>query len=124
MKLSNNFEEVLRTFNQFDVNYMVAGGYAVIFYGYPRTTNDIAIWVQPSKNNKSKIIAAFKRLNYPIAFLSHLEQSDFTEPFAVKIGKEPIQLDMFNAITGVDYENAKKNWTVYKAADNLEVRLN
>ena len=41
MSLANNFEKVLLTFNACNVDYMIAGGYAVIFHGYGRTTGDL-----------------------------------------------------------------------------------
>ncbi len=38
MKLTDSFEEILLAFNKHKVNYLIAGGYAVIFHGYGRTT--------------------------------------------------------------------------------------
>lgn len=39
-----DFKEFLRLLNLNGVEYLVAGGYVVGFYGYPRATGDIDIW--------------------------------------------------------------------------------
>jgi hypothetical protein len=58
MKLANNFSEILNEFNAWGVEYIIVGGYAVIFHGYGRTTGDLDIWVKPMKENKPKLLAA------------------------------------------------------------------
>ena len=43
-----------------DVDFMLIGGYAVIFHGYIRVTGDMDIWLKPSEENKKKVLSAFK----------------------------------------------------------------
>ena len=66
----------------------------------------------PNKNYLpfiKKIIAAFKKLEFPDELIDYIKNiEDFSKPFAVKIGEEPIQVDVFNAITGVSYADAEK----------------
>ena len=64
MILANNFEEVLIAFNKQKVEYMIAGGYAVIFHGYGRTTGDLDIWVKPSPENQKKLLLHLKSWNF------------------------------------------------------------
>jgi len=123
MKLADNFEQILLSFNNYKVDYLIAGGYAVIFHGYGRTTGDLDLWVKPSKDNKEKIITAFRKSKFPEELISHLRNTDFTKPFAIKIGKEPIQVDVFNAITGVKYEDAEKKSIPFRFSPKLESRF-
>lgn len=123
MILANNFEEVLTVFNDCNVSYLIAGGYAVIFYGYIRTTGDLDIWVKPVRENKEKIISAFKKLEFSSELNEYISGLDITEPFAVKLGDEPLQVDIFNAITGVEYVGAEKKSVAYTFSGNLEVRF-
>lgn len=123
MKLANNFEEVLLAFNSCNVDYIIAGGYAVIFHGYRRTTGDIDIWIKPDPANKNRIIKAFEKMNQSPKLKKHLEGLDFRKPFAVKLGEEPIQVDIFNAITGIRYEDAVKKAIPYNFSDKLKVRF-
>lgn len=123
MILANNFEEVLKVFNSCEVDYLIAGGYAVIFHGYGRTTGDIDIWVNPNPYNKEKIMQAFHQLNWSNELIYYIRNTDFSKPFAVKIGDEPLQVDIFNAITGVNYDEAKKRSIIYKFSGELVVRF-
>jgi predicted nucleotidyltransferase len=123
MKLANNFEDVLKALNLHHVDFIIVGGYAVIFHGYGRTTGDLDIWVNPIEGNKRKLINAFTDLDYDKRLLDYLHSTDFSKPFAIKLGDEPIQLDIFNAITGVSYEIAAPNSISFKFSEELEARF-
>ena len=47
IKLPNDFKELLNLLNANGVRYLLIGGYAVGFHGYPRATNDMDIFVAP-----------------------------------------------------------------------------
>ncbi len=124
MTLANNFEEILIAFNKHKVEYIIAGGYAVIFHGYGRTTGDLDLWIKPTTENQTKIIKAFEKLEFPDELIDYIKKiKDFSKPFAVKIGREPIQIDIFNAITGVNYSEAEKNSIPFKFSTKLESRF-
>jgi predicted nucleotidyltransferase len=123
MILANNFAEVLKEFNSNGVSYLISGGYAVIFHGYVRTTGDIDIWVKPDSNNKDRLVRALKKLTLSIKLVEYLQDIDFTSPFSVKLGDEPLQMDIFNAVTGLRFEEAFENSIPYQFQDGLEVRF-
>lgn len=52
MPLPPDFKEFLRLLNSARIEYLVVGGYAVAFHGYPRPTGDLDIWVAVSPANK------------------------------------------------------------------------
>ena len=39
-----------------NVEFILIGGYAVVYYGYSRATGDIDIWLKPDNHNKSKFL--------------------------------------------------------------------
>ncbi|MEO5582860.1 MAG: hypothetical protein ABIR66_09215, partial [Saprospiraceae bacterium] len=43
-----------------NVEFLLIGGYAVIFHGYLRSTGDMDIWVRPSNENKILLINALR----------------------------------------------------------------
>jgi len=43
------------------IPYMVSGGVAVSYWGYPRTTHDIDIVIEAKKEDKKKIVDLFKK---------------------------------------------------------------
>jgi hypothetical protein len=121
MSVASNFEEILTLFKKHTVSFMLAGGYAVNFHGYNRSTGDLDIWVQPVEENKKKIIAALQDAGFSSLGIEQINKLDFIQPFSFKIGLEPIDIDVFNHITGVKYEEADKNKISYAYSDNLTV---
>jgi hypothetical protein len=45
MQLPRDFKEFLQSLNKNQVEYLLVGGYAVGYHGYPRATGDMDIWV-------------------------------------------------------------------------------
>jgi hypothetical protein len=45
IKLADDFREFLKLLNLHHVEYLLIGGYAVSYHGYPRATNDLEVWV-------------------------------------------------------------------------------
>ena len=45
MVLNRDFREFLTLLNLNNVQYLVVGGYAVAFHGYPRYTKDLDLWI-------------------------------------------------------------------------------
>jgi len=41
-----DFEELFRLLEEHRVDYMIVGGYAVAFHGYPRFTKDISVLLE------------------------------------------------------------------------------
>lgn len=123
MKLSGNFEKIIAAFCKCKVDFMIVGGYAVIFHGYGRTTGDLDIWVSSTEENKKKLITAFVQMEYDDEAIKFLNDIDFNKPFDFKVGNDPIAIDIFNSITGVKYEEAIKNSIPYNFSDKLEVRF-
>ena len=60
MNTQSDFEELLKLLEENNVAYMIVGGYAVAFYGYPRFTKDIDIFFQRDLGNIEKLKAALK----------------------------------------------------------------
>ncbi len=56
MNIFDNYtSSLLKELNKLDVQYFVAGGFAVKYYGYKRTTGNIDIWIKPENEiNKKK----------------------------------------------------------------------
>ncbi len=44
--MNSDFKDLLRTFNEEQVEYLIVGAYAVIHYTQPRYTKDLDVWVR------------------------------------------------------------------------------
>jgi len=62
-----NIKQCLLTFNEFKIQYLVVGGYAVNFYGYVRSTLDADVWIHDTKENLDKLEKCFVHLDYDIS---------------------------------------------------------
>lgn len=49
MTLDPDFEDFIQFLNQYEVDYMIIGGYAMAFHGSPRYTGDLDIWIDISE---------------------------------------------------------------------------
>ncbi len=56
MNIQQDFKELLVLLEKHKVDYMIVGGYAVAFHGYPRFTKDMDIFFSASLENVDKII--------------------------------------------------------------------
>jgi len=117
----NNFEDILIALTNEKVEFMLCGGFAVNFYGYNRSTSDLDIWVKPIDSNKTKIISALIKIGYSKEAEKLIGGLDFDRPFVFSLGLEPIDVDIFNHITGVLYNDADKNKISFKYNDKLSV---
>lgn len=111
---------VLKMFLDKKVDFILIGGYAVNFYGYNRATGDLDLWIQPDNNNKLLLITALKELGFDEEGLSIINTWDFTQPQVFHIWENPFKTDFLTRITGVKYEEAKKN-AIFADIDNLTI---
>jgi hypothetical protein len=123
MTFPEHFEAVLRAFNQFKVDYMVVGAYALNFHGYNRSTNDIDIWTKPSDENKEKVYQALISVGFSAEELKQLLSLDFSKSFLFSIGEKPDCIEIFNTITGVKYEDAERNRIIFEFSEALAVNF-
>ena len=65
-RLPIEFQEFLRSLNEHHVRYLLVGGYAVGYYGYPRTTADIDVWIALGQENTQKMVAALREFGFGV----------------------------------------------------------
>jgi hypothetical protein len=56
MAESPDYKELLQILNEFEVEYLVVGGFAVMKYGEPRYTRDLDVWVHSSASNSLRLL--------------------------------------------------------------------
>src|ERR1700689_4058437 len=102
--MNSNFEDLLRLFNANRVEYLIVGGYAVMFYSEPRYTNDLDVWIAATSENATKVYAALAAFGAPLAGLT---ADDFGhEGFFYQLGQPPLRIDILMSIEGVTFDEA------------------
>jgi len=65
IELHPDFKDFLRLLNSYGIEYLLVGGYAVGYHGYPRATGDMDVWIAVSKTNAEKTAAAIREFGMP-----------------------------------------------------------
>jgi hypothetical protein len=60
MAESPHYREPLQLLNEFKVEYLIVGGYAVMKYSEPRDTKDLNVWIHNSPQNSVRVVEALK----------------------------------------------------------------
>jgi predicted nucleotidyltransferase len=98
-----DFRELLESLNSAKVKYLLLGGYAVIHYGYHRTTDDLDIWIAIAPENAEKLSAVLRKWGGFSAAKVPAEM--FLEAGKVFIfGREPVRVDILTQPSGVNFE--------------------
>ncbi|MFI5205397.1 MAG: nucleotidyltransferase, partial [Candidatus Paceibacterales bacterium] len=86
------------------VEYVLVGGYAVILHGYPRTTGDMDVWVNPTKENYKRILKSFS--NFGMSIFDMTEENFLnTKKYDVfKFGTSPVRIDLMTEVKGLNFE--------------------
>lgn len=56
--MNSDFKDLLQIMENYQVKYMIVGGYAVMHYSEPRYTKDLDIWIEASRENSKKMYSA------------------------------------------------------------------
>ena len=103
MTLPDDFSEFLRCLSARDVRFLIVGGHAVSFHGYPRFTHDVDVVVIPERTNVEALLAALSDFGFGAVAL---QVADFLKPTTVVLGRPPAQVDIMTFIKGVDLGEA------------------
>lgn len=107
MTTQQHFEELLRLLEKNSVDYLIVGGYAVAFHGYPRFTKDIDIYYSDLQENIAKVKNALIEFGFTE---NDLPDSLFLEKGSIiQFGVTPLRVDLLNEIDGIIFNDAKKN---------------
>ena len=102
MVLNQDFKEFIQLLNEHKVFYLVVGGYAVAFHGYPRYTKDIDLWIKPDKDNAEKLLEVLKDFGFESL---DLKVDDFMKKGQiVQLGYPPNRIDILSDLLGVSFD--------------------
>lgn len=88
------------------VEFMLIGGYAVIYHGYPRFTSDMDIWLKPDNENKKKVLSALRSYKITAEHIEKVNEFDFTKGHSFYVGENKNRIDFITHIVGVTYNEA------------------
>jgi len=107
MHIQQDFEELLGLLEKNQVKYLIVGGYAVAYHGYPRFTKDLDIFYENSPENITLLLKALLTFGFT---KNDLPRDVFeTSGNILTFGIEPVRVDLINTIDGVLFDTAYPN---------------
>lgn len=104
--LSKDFKEFIELLNGHRVRYLVVGGYAVAFHGYPRYTKDLDVWIELSPENADNVIKALEAFGFGSL---GIKPEDFLESDQIiQLGYPPNRIDILTTLKKVNFEDCYK----------------
>jgi hypothetical protein len=104
MPANVDFKDLFKIFNAENVEYLVVGAHAVVYYAEPRYTRDLDVWVNPTPENATRVHRALKQYGAPLIGVTIVS---FTDPELIyQIGIAPNRIDIMMGIAGVDFSSA------------------
>jgi hypothetical protein len=117
--LPKDFKEFIELLNRNKVRYLVIGGYALVYHGYVRTTNDIDIWIDIRKDNIKNVLKALDDFGFSSL---NIKAADFAPNQIIQLGHPPNRIDLITTPAGIDFETcyvSKEQITI----DNIAVNI-
>ena len=99
--LPPDFKEFLKLLNAHQVEYLLIGGYAVGYHGYPRATADMDIWIALQPANAERIVAVLKEFGFDLPELS--PQLFLKEWQIIRLGVPPVRIELATTVSGVNF---------------------
>lgn len=106
--------------NSHQVEYLLIGGYAVGYHGYPRATGDMDIWVGVSAENARKLVTVLKEFGFD---LPEVDKDLFLQRNKiVRMGNAPLRIELLTTISGVEFESCY-NQRIIDTLDDIPVNI-
>ncbi len=120
IQLPPDFKEFLKLLNSHRVKYLLVGGYAVGYHGYPRATGDMDLWVAIRQNNAEKLVVVLREFGLNAPQLS--ADIFLQENQIIRMGVPPMRIELLTTISGVDFDSCYSE-RIVDVIDNVEVNI-
>ena len=118
--LPKDFKEFLRLLGAHSVEYLLVGGYAVAYHGYPRATADLDVWIALNPINAGKTVAALREFGFDLPDLR--PEVFLQEHKIIRLGRPPLRIEIATSISGVTFEDCYPDRLVTQI-DDVAVNL-
>lgn len=120
INLPPDFKELLKLLNSRQVEYLIIGGYAVAYHGYPRATADIDVWIASTPENTEKVVSVLKEFGFG---LPGLTPELFQKPDQIiRMGVPPVRVEILTGISGLEFSECYPR-RIVDLLDGIEVNL-
>lgn len=108
--LPPDFKDFLKLLAAHKAEYLIVGGYAVGYYGYPRATGDLDIWVASDLDNARKLAAVIREFGFTG---EQVTPELFRQPGQIiRMGVPPVRIEVITSASGVTFTDCYPRRTV------------
>lgn len=101
IELHPDFKDFLTLLNSHGVEYLLVGGYAVGYHGYPRSTGDMDVWIALSNSNAQKAATVLRDFGMPGDKVS--KEMFLERDKIIRMGVPPVRIEVITGASGVDF---------------------
>jgi hypothetical protein len=99
---------------------LLIGGYAVAYYGYPRATADMDVWVAIAPANAQRAVQAIRQFGFNVPELS--PELFLLPEKVIRMGVPPVRIEVLTTISGVSFDECFRQRTITEI-DGIPVNL-
>ncbi len=118
--LPPDLKEFLRLLHSNGAEYLLVGGYAVGYYGYPRATGDMDVWIARSEANAKNVTAALKAFGFGDSSVS--PELFITPNRVFRMGNPPLRIELLTDISGVEFAECWEKRVIF-VADGISINI-
>lgn len=119
-ELPEDFREFLNLLRSHGVEYLLIGGYAVGYHGFPRATGDMDIWIALNPANAERVVDTLREFGFDTPQLA--PSLFLQEGSMVRMGNVPLRIEILTSISGVSFDECYRD-RVVDLLDGIEVSI-
>ena len=120
LQLAPDFKEFLKLLNSHRVEYLLVGGYAVAYHGYPRATADMDVWIAMHPQNAQRAVDVLRTFGFNPTNLS--QDLFLKEGQVIRMGNPPVRIELLTSISGVRFQECYME-RIMASVDGVEVPI-
>jgi len=120
MRLPQDFRDFLQLLNANRVDYLLVGGYAVGFHGYPRATGDMDIWLVATPENESELAEVLVAFGFSRDTIA--KEFSLREKQVIRMGVPPVRIDLLTTASGVSFRERSQR-KIVQPLDGVETHI-
>ena len=119
-QLPQDFKDFLSLLNENDVRYLLIGGYAVGYHGYPRATVDMDIWIAVDPDTAERMVKVMTAFGFDEGAVTR--DVFLNKKGLIRMGIPPLRLEIMMGIDGVDFDECYER-RIDDTVDGVDVKL-
>jgi hypothetical protein len=110
----------LKLLNAHKVEYLLVGGYAVGYHGYPRPTGDLDIWIATHPDNATRVFQVLTAFGFGDAGVTPEDISKSKKVF--RMGFAPVRIELQTTLSGVEFYDCYSRG-IYDQIEGVPVKV-